>query len=313
VPHWNPQSFAKACAKASSWDVIYNSEEDGFFGLTTVSTRKVPMLDTPRPVAFSILELSKARVLRAHYDFFHQKYIKEDRGKLHFTDTDSLAYLLQTESLFEYLLTSPDVEFDMAPAIPNIEALKLALPSLTDEKCAEKFAEIQSGAGRLGAFKIESGVDCITEFVGLAPKMYSMQLQIAVAKDDESDSDGEKVVVDAITKGKGVPTSVLKKNATHAVYRKMLFEPHSSTVKFRKLQSFKHQVCGLEVNRSMLTALQDKTYQLSTTESRPLGHWRNREELTKGDSPQLEVVYTDVMQALRDLQQNPDSSWFFEL
>ena len=87
--------------------------------------------------------------------------------------------------------------------------------------------------------------------------------------------DGE---LDTIAKGKGVPSAVLKRNADHASFRHMLFDPRESVVSFRKLQSFKHEMHGLQLNKRMLTALQDKTFQLSPTESRPLGHWRNRAE-----------------------------------
>jgi len=117
--------------------------------------------------------------------------------------------------------------------------------------------------------------------------MYSMQLRLTTGE------------LDAAAKGKGVPSRVLKgeraaeRNAVHASFYKMLFEPHVSRVTFRKLQSFKHHVCGLEVTRSMLTALQDKTYQLSPTESRPLGHWRNRDDLDEDEDVEIEPVLED--------------------
>jgi len=261
----------KAAMTSESFDVIYNNDEEGFFGLTTIGKRRAPLLNTPRAVAFAILELSKVEVLKAHINFF-QRLIRSGLGKLLFTDTDSLMYLLQLESLRAALLESTTVEFDMRNAVTSVESVKRLLPHQPLDECKKTFAELEAGSGRLGAFEIESNEDCIVEYVGLAPKMYSLQLRRA---------DGDLV---GTAKGKGVPSGVLKREATHADFYKMLFEPHESRVTFRKLQSFKHHVCGLEVTRSMLTALQDKTYQLSPTESRPLGHWRNRQPNVLEDS-----------------------------
>jgi len=186
-------------------------------------------------------------------------------------------YLLETMSLYSDLLLSPTVQFDMLKSVPTEEKLKIALPGRTAEEYTEMFEELNARAGRLGGFKLESKEDCIVEFIGLAPKMYSIKLKLL-------DGEEKKIVKgckypkkpeDTITKAKGVAGSVVKKNAPHEVYRDMLFNPKVSRATFRKLQSFKHKVCGLEITRNMLTSLQDKTYQLSTTESRPLGHWRN--------------------------------------
>jgi hypothetical protein len=181
--------------------------------------------------------------------------------KLLMTDTDSLTYLLQTESLSHDLLCSKSIEFDLANTLKSVEAVKKACPE--DPNPEETFAMLKKRKGKLGAFKLESDDACVTEFVGLAPKMYSMRMRLA---------DGS---MDTICKGKGVPNAVLKRNTDHSSYRNMLFEPYESNVTFKKLQSFKHQMHSLQLTRRMLTALQDKTFQLSPLESRPLGHWRN--------------------------------------
>jgi hypothetical protein len=117
--------------------------------------------------------------------------------------------------------------------------------------------------GKLGAMKLESKDQTITEFVGLAPKMYSMQLV-----------DGSDNTTDYM-KGKGVPSHVLNSRADHEAFRRMLFEPYESVVSFNKLQSFEHQVHALTMEKRMLTCINDKVYQVSPLECRPLGHWRN--------------------------------------
>jgi len=46
-------------------------------------------------------------------------------------------------------------------------------------------------------------------------------------------------------------------------------------VQFNKLRSYNHQICAIEMNKRMLTCFQDKAYQVTALQNRPLGHWRN--------------------------------------
>jgi hypothetical protein len=117
--------------------------------------------------------------------------------------------------------------------------------------------------GALGALKMENGAKFIAEYIGLAAKMYSI---LMVGEDGEDES---------IRKGKGVPARVLKKQATHESYKKILFEPAPSEATFRAFRSLKHSIVQLESTKRMLTAFNDKVYQLNAMESRPLGHYSN--------------------------------------
>jgi hypothetical protein len=257
TPHYSKDSFAKASSRASDYEVIYD-DDDGFFGLTQPERRKDPMVDTPRAVACSILELSKLFMLKAHYGFFRKL-----SAKLLMTDTDSLVYEITSDHLWKDLLQS-SVCFDLIDALPTVDAVKLAWPDATDPKGI--FDKLKRRHGALGGLKSESKDAAIVEFVGLAPKMYSILMRV---------SDGQ---LSTSLKGKGVPTTVLEDTADHAGYRKMLFAPFESNVSFKKFQAFKHQVHTLQMTKKMLTPLQDKTYQVSPTESRPLGHDLNRED-----------------------------------
>jgi hypothetical protein len=71
-PHTDRARWAKACGRAEDFDIV---NEDPFFALTAPKRRKGPVLDTPRPAAFTILELSKLVVLKAHYNFFRQMFV----------------------------------------------------------------------------------------------------------------------------------------------------------------------------------------------------------------------------------------------
>jgi hypothetical protein len=267
TPHYCRESYEKAASKGVDFEEIYD-DDDGFFALTQPERRKEPLMNTPRSVAFSILELSKLFMLKAHYAIFRKKY-KSD-AKLLMTDTDSLVYEIKTENLWRELLEVNDgpVIFDLYEAMPSVEAVRRFCPEAPAE---DILVELKRRHGALGAVKSESKEATIVEFVGLAPKMYSMRM----SRDDGG--------LDEYAKGKGVPKTVLKENAHHDSFVKMLFEPFASNVTYKKLQSFRHQVYTLQMTKKMLTSLQEKTYQVSPTESRPLGHYLNhREEVGAG-------------------------------
>ena len=112
--------------------------------------------------------------------------------------------------------------------------------------------------------KFETGDSRIREFVGLAAKLYSMELVDACG------------AIRHDKKGKGIPKFVIKKKTTHEEYKAMLFDPSVSEVSFYKLGSEAHQMQKQRLTKKKLTAYNDKVFQLSSMESRPLGHYRNK-------------------------------------
>ena len=76
-------------------------------------------------------------------------------------------------------------------------------------------------------------------------------------------------------KGKGVPKRVLKAKATHEMYYNMVKSPYKCYESFRAMRSQKQTNVVLELNKRMLSAYNDKVFQLSWNESRPLGHYLN--------------------------------------
>lgn len=263
--HFDSESFANASAKAVDFThMMYNDDDEGFFGFTIPERRKGPLMNTPRAVAFTVLELSKLHVLRAHYNFFKSKL----KGKLLFTDTDSLTYLIEGDNPFVEMLDSTQVDFDLQKTFKSEEEIRRVLQSVYEKDHLEArvkraVEELKLNKGKLGAFKLESERNCIVEFVGLAPKMYSFKVM---------HEDGE---ISTYMRGKGVPSKVLKANANHESFCEMLFQPYESRVSFRTLRSTNHEIRGMNMSKRMLTALQDKTYQVSPLESRPLGHYLN--------------------------------------
>ena len=102
--------------------------------------------------------------------------------------------------------------------------------------------------------------------------MYSLKMMGHIDFEGNAKKDGFSI---DYMKGKGVPKRVLQKKATHETYKDMIFNTAVHRITFRTLRSNKHVVEQLEIDRKMLTAYNDKVYQIDSFCSRPLGHWRN--------------------------------------
>jgi hypothetical protein len=160
------------------------------------------------------------------------------------------------------MLRSKKVLFDLAGAFLDSDLEQLAENSTELDSLKEHLTTVK---GRLGALKLENETSFILEFAGLASKMYSLLMV---------DREGQQ---HTHMKGKGVPKRVLAAQASHKQYMQMIAEPFESTATFSALRSRNHVVERLQVSKRMLTAYNDKVFQLSAQESRPLGHWRNRQ------------------------------------
>ena len=100
---------------------------------------------------------------------FHYKYIKpkyDNKAKLLFTDTDSLAYEIETKDFYKDIASDVDSMFDTSN-YPKTH--KSGIPT-------GKNKEI------LGMLKDECGGKQIDEFVGLGPKLYSYTVEDGVKK-----------------------------------------------------------------------------------------------------------------------------------
>ena len=65
------------------------------------------------------------------------------------------------------------------------------------------------------------------------------------------------------SKGKGIPTHYLKAKISLDDFRNMLLNPLTeSQGASKRFQSFGHLIHTMEVSKKMLTAVQDKTYQI---------------------------------------------------
>jgi len=71
----------------------------------------------PVYLGMCILYLSKTLMCEFHYDYIKQKY--EDKAKLLFTDTDSLAYEIQTEDFYKDINRDVERQFDTSDIPSN--------------------------------------------------------------------------------------------------------------------------------------------------------------------------------------------------
>ena len=87
----------------------------------------------------------------------------------------------------------------------------------------------------------------IEEFVGLRPKMYSLQYH-------ENGCEVEKKTA------KGISKNVTKRDIRHSHYRDCLFSKKRTINNMKQLRSFKHQIYTLNMNKIGLSPYDDKRY-----------------------------------------------------
>ena len=177
----------------------------------------------PIYLGMCILDLSKTLMYDFHYNYIKKKY-GEDANLL-FTDTDSLAYEIDTEDFYKDI--NPDVErlFDTSNYPANHESgIKVG----TNKKVP-------------GMFKDEAGGKQILEFVGLRAKLYSYRM-----KDYE-----EK-------KCKGVKKAVVRKSIHFEDYKKCLLDGQQIHRTMNIIRSHQHEVYSERVNKVALSREDDK-------------------------------------------------------
>ncbi|KAK3083783.1 hypothetical protein FSP39_003181 [Pinctada imbricata] len=227
------ERLRKVCAKPNFQSFkIFNED------LVAVNLRKTNIvLNRPIYAGFCILDIAKLFMFQFHYDFVKSKY--GNKASLLFTDTDSLCYEIETHDFYK----------DMSEHI-----------SLFDTSNFEKEHYLYSKANCkvLGKMKDECGGRPIQTFVGLRPKMYSLQY------------DGlEKKTA------KGVKKAVIDKHLKHTSYEQALFGHCSLTHSMNMIRSYNHQLYSVSINKTTLSPYDDKRYVLDTgIDTLAHGHFR---------------------------------------
>jgi len=197
--------------------------------LVAVHMRKTKLkFDKPIYLGACILDLSKTLMYDFHYNFIRKKY--GYRAKLLFTDTDSLAYEIQTEDFYKDISPHVHQMFDTS----NYSTMH---PSGIETSVNKKV---------IGMFKDECGGQSMTEFVGLRAKMYAYKVGNEVNK-----------------KAKGVKKNVIKQditfdeNKTCLETRKEIYKPMNI------IRSRLHDIYTEEMNNIALSSEDTKRHILS--------------------------------------------------
>ena len=118
---------------------------------------KVQTLELNRPiyVGFTVLERSELHMYDFHYNHMKVKYPHADQLRLLFTYTDSLAYAVQTENIYEDMASDAATKYDF-----SVYPIDHPLYDTPNRRA-------------LGFFKDELNSIPMKEFVGLILKCYA--------------------------------------------------------------------------------------------------------------------------------------------
>ena len=199
--------------------------DENFIAIHMKKTKLV--FNKPIYLGMCILDLSKTLMYDFHYNYIKKKY--GSKAKLLFTDTDSLAYEIETEDFYKDISGDVRTNFDTSD-IPK-----------------DHPSGIESGVNKkvIGMFKDECGGKIMQEFVGLRAKLYSYKMY----EGDET------------KKCKGVKSSVVKKEITFKDYKDCLFGGLADGKQMRTMnviRSHRHEVYTEQVNKIALSAEDDK-------------------------------------------------------
>ena len=147
--------LAQKLAAKPNYDCCTNFDEN----LIAVHMKNTKLqFNKPIYLGMTILDLNKSLMYDFHYNYIKTKY--EDKAKLLFPDTDSLAYEIKTKYFYKDI--NPDIEkrFDTSDYPSNHPSgIKTGLNSKV-----------------LEMFKDEADGKQIVEFVGLRAKLYSYKM-----------------------------------------------------------------------------------------------------------------------------------------
>ena len=198
-------------------------------------------LNRPIYVGFSILDMSKTLMYDFHYN--HIKKMYGSSATLLFTDADSLAYVIQTNDIYEDMMNSIDL-YDTSD-YPNHSQL-----------CSLKNKKI------IGKMKDETYGNPIHAFVGLKLKMYAFIYE----------QNGKEVQA---KRAKGVKKSLVQNQIKYEQYLECTEERKVLICNMKQIRSYDHQLYNISMNKLGLSPYDDTRYILNDGISTLLyGHWR---------------------------------------
>lgn len=196
------------------------------------------LMDKPLVIGMSVLDISKVVMCDFHYNYMKPKYGEDVR--ILYTDTDSFIYTICCDDFYN----------DMKADIHKYDTSDYA------DKNAYKMPQVNKKVP--GLMKDENNGKCMTEFVGLRAKMYSIRV------DNK----------DAIKKAKGVKKYVLNKKICFDDYLRCIRNNCTITETQNTIRSKNHTVFTIEQSKIALSPLDDKRKILSNgIDTLPYGHF----------------------------------------
>lgn len=229
-------------------DPLYRAFNTIHANLFSVERYKTKVfLDKPIYTGASILDLSKLLMLNFHYDFVKEQYPGE-KSVLHFTDTDSLLYSIESPNIYDDMRRHHD-HFDLSN-FPDSHAL-----FRNDDPATIKWLK-QKNKKVIGKMKDEAGGDRILEFVGLRAKAYSYTQETWNEEFARWDIIENK-------KLKGIKKCVVKKKILFSHYKKCLFGGEDRYESMTAFRSNLHKITTIEQVKKALARYDDKRFILS--------------------------------------------------
>ena len=217
--------------------------------------KSVTILNKPIYVGMCILDLSKLHMYNFHYNFIVKKY--GEKATLLFTDTDSLAYKIETLDVYNDMKNNIDL-FDTSELI--------------------KSNPLYSGVNKkvIGKFKDECGNYIMTEFAGTRSKSYTFEKVINNLYTEEqinemleaqtADMDNEeklefKLKLSDFKKTlKGIKKSVVKNDISLQDYVDCVKDGKTKVDTMLTFRSFKQQIFTLECKKQSLNPFDNKRW-----------------------------------------------------
>lgn len=205
--------------------------------LVTIELSKVELTYTkPIYLGMVILDHSKVKMYEFHYGFARQHF---GDVSLLYMDTDSFIYHIRDIDAYK-VMRQHSVQFDTSSYDPNNE-----------------FGIVPQNKKVMGLMKDECASEIMTEFVGLASKMYAYST----------------IRKRSVTKAKGVRHNLVRRFSIDDYRNALSGEDYEPLCKQRRLASSSHQVFAVVQNKLSLRAYDDKRmWDENGMTSRPWGY-----------------------------------------
>lgn len=241
VGKWNGRYGAEALIAKPNFHscTIFNEDLVGIqLDRTEITIRK------PIYVGLAVLDISKVRVYRFHYDYMKKTF--NNNCKLLYTDTDSLIYEISQVDIYEKMRQN---------CLESIEKQEF---DTSDYKVDNVFKIPLVNKKVLGLMKDECNGRLITRFIGLRSKMYCVEI--------EQNS--------LMKKAKGVKSIVVKNKISFEDYYNCLFDGDIAIRNQRVIRSRKHKLFTEEDRKIALSPHDDKRYLIpESTDTLAWGHY----------------------------------------